>query len=154
MTEPAATDLVGVRTVLVGGLPLLVAGVPGRGSGDQLLDRLASAGLPVLPTVIGVDLPRGAEVGFVVDAAELRLVGTDDRALLRAPRAGLDAAWLDAAKRLKGTMAVVVRDLEVTAEQSEGDLVATVDAAASDGRVHGAIVGVVEERPTLPLLFG
>jgi hypothetical protein len=152
-TTPMAAD-VGVRTVVVGGLPLLVAGVPDRGPAAELLVTLAARGLRPLAGVTGVELPRGAEVGFVVDTTELRLVDVDDRALLRAPRSGLDAAWLDAAKRLKGTMTVVVRDLELDADSRPEQLVATVDAAGSEGRVLGAIVGLLEERPQLPLVFG
>lgn len=147
-------DGVGVRTVTVGGLPLLIAGVPGHGPGAQLLTTVTERGLRPLDRVSGVDLPRGAELGFVVDTDELRLVDPDDTPLLRAARAGLDAGWLEAAKRLKGTMTVLVRDLEVTAAQSPADLLAAADAAAGHGRVVGAIVGLLEERPQLPLLFG
>jgi hypothetical protein len=151
---PTTTAEVGVRTVVVGGLPLLVAGVPDHGPAADLLATVAARGLRPLAGVTGVELPRGAEVGFVVDTTELRLVDADDRALLRAPRSGLDPAWLDVAKRLKGTMTVIVRDLELDADSRPEQLVAAVDAAGSDGRVLGAIVGLLEERPQLPLLFG
>jgi hypothetical protein len=145
---------VGVRTLTLRGLPLLVAGVPAAGQAARLLDTVTAAGLLPLPRLSGVELPRGAKVGFTVDQTELRLVDESDAALLRAAREGLDPAWLEAARRLRGTMAVVVRDLEVTPAQSPEVLVSEVDAAAADGRAFGAIVGVVEERPTLPLLFG
>lgn len=143
-----------VRTVTVGGLPLLVAGVPDRGAGAQLLAVVMDRGLQALASVRGADLPRGAELGFVVDRDELRLVDPDDRPLLRAGREGLDPTWLEAAKRLKGTMTLVVRDLVVDATTSPGELLAAADEAAREGRVVGAIVGLVEERPQLPLLFG
>ncbi|MEX1178480.1 MAG: hypothetical protein WEB09_08460, partial [Nitriliruptor sp.] len=97
---------VGVRTVTLGGLPLLAAAVPAEGPGVGLFERVAEAGLVTLPSVSGVELPRGARLGFVVDREELRLVDEQDVTLLRAPRVGLDAAWLDAALRLKGTMTV------------------------------------------------
>jgi hypothetical protein len=144
---------VGVRTVTLGGLPLLVAAVPSGGAGNLLLDAVAERGLVRLPGVTGVDLPRGARVGFSVDQQELRLVDEQDATLLRAPREGLDAGWLEAARRLRGTMAVLGRDLEVDADLDVATLVARVDEAAAAGRVLGAIVGLVEERPTLPLFF-
>lgn len=144
---------VGVRTVTLGGLPLLVAAVPSGGAGDQLLDAVAERGLARLPGVTGVDLPRGARVGFSVDQQELRLVDDQDATLLRAPREGLDAGWLEAARRLRGTMTVLGRDLEVDADLDVATLVARLDEAAAAGRVLGAIVGLVEERPTLPLFF-
>lgn len=149
-----ASEGVVIRTVTVASLPLLVAAVPSRGAGVQLLATVVERGLRPLEAVRGVDLPRGAELGFVVDRDELRLVDPREQALLRAPRSGLDPGWLAAATRLKGTMTVVVTDLEVTAEQPVPELLAAVDAAAAAGRVHGAIVGLAEERPTLPLLFG
>jgi hypothetical protein len=144
---------VGVRTVTLGGLPLLVAAVPSDGPGGQLLDHVADRGLVALPGVTGVELPRGARLGFVVDRSELRLVDEQDATLLRAPRDGLDPAWLQAALRLKGTMTVLGRDVEVDADLAVGELVGRLDAAAAEGRVLGAIVGLLEERPTLPLFL-
>lgn len=157
MSEPPAVSPppagVGVRTVTLGGMPLLVAAVPSGGPGDALVDAVAERGLVRLPAVSGVELPRGARVGFTVDQRELRLVDEQDATLLRAPRAGLDAGWLEAARRLRGTMTVVARDVEVDAELAVAALVARLDAAAATGRVLGAIVGLVEERPTLPLFL-
>jgi hypothetical protein len=151
VSEPAVG--VGVRTVTLGGLPLLVAAVPSGGAGDTLMAAVGERGLVRLSAVTGVDLPRGARVGFTVDQRELRLVDEQDATLLRAPRAGLDAGWLEAARRLRGTMTVLARDLEVDAEMDVATLVARTDAAAASGHVLGAIVGVVEERPTLPLFL-
>jgi hypothetical protein len=148
-----ATGGVAVRTVTLGGMPLLVAAVPSGGAGDLLLDAVAERGLATLPALTGVELPRGARVGFSVDRTELRLVDEQDATLLRAPRAGLDAGWLEAARRLKGTMAVLARDLELDADLAVAEIVARLDAAASEGRVLGAIIGLVEERPTLPLFL-
>lgn len=144
---------VGVRTVTLGGLPLLVAAVPSDGPGGLLIDHVADRGLVALSGVTGVELPRGARLGFVVDRSELRLVDEQDATLLRAPREGLDAVWLQAALRLKGTMTVVGRDLEVDADLAVAELVGRIDAAAGEGRVLGAIVGLIEERPTLPLFL-
>lgn len=143
----------GVRTVTLGGLPLLVVAAPSGGSGGALVDAVTERGLVPLPGVSGVDLPRGARVGFVVDRDELRLITDQDETLLRASRPGLDAGWLEAAVRLRGTMTVVGRDVEVDADLDVPALVARLDAAAAEGRVVGAIVGVVEERPTLPLFL-
>jgi hypothetical protein len=132
---------------------LLVAEVRSVGRGVGLRAALTSAGLVALPGFLGVDLPKGARVGFTLDAQELRLVDEQDDTLLRAPRAGLDDAWLDAARRLRGTMTVVVDRLEVDGDAAPGTLAAELDTQARAGSALGAIVGVVEERPTLPLVF-
>lgn len=142
-----------LRMLVVGGLPLLVAGVADDDPGRQLRERLGEAGLEQLDRFLGADLPRGARVGFVLDADELRLVDERDDALLRAPRAGVDDAWLAAARRLKGTMAVVASGLPVDATTPPDELARAVDDHARESDVIGAIVGVVEERPSLPLLF-
>jgi hypothetical protein len=149
----AGADAVHLRMLVVGGLPLLVAGVGDQGRGAQLRERLDDAGLVALDRFVGADLPRGARVGFVLDTQELRLVDERDDALLRAPRSGVDAAWLAAARRLKGTMTVVATGLEVDATTPPPELARRIDQLARDGHVIGAIVGVIEERPSLPLLF-
>lgn len=151
MTVPPA---IGLRTLTLGQLPLLAVGVPtGAAGGDQLLTAVQERGLAPLDGLVGVELPRGARVGFVVDGQELRLRDEADTTLLRAPREGLADDWLEAARRLKGTMAVVASDVEVDDDGRDEPLVSTLDAAARAGRVVGAIVGLVEERPTLPLLL-
>ena len=154
MVEPAPGADVRLRTLLVGDLPLLIASVPSAGPAGQLVDALADRGVPALTGFVGVDLPRGARVGFMIDASELRLVDDREQALLRAPREGLDQGWLEVARRLKGTMTVVVVDLDVGPETPRDDLVRLVDQAARGGSARGAIIGVAEERPVLPLLFG
>jgi hypothetical protein len=151
---PTPDDPIHLRQLVAGGLPLLVAGVGETGSGKRLADALAARGLEPLEAFLGADLPRGARVGFVLDANELRLVDDRDDALMRTPRAGVDGAWLAAALRLRGTMVVVVSGLHVTGETAPKDVAEAVDAAARAGRTIGAIVGVAEERPSLPLLFG
>ena len=153
MTVPPV-DGVQVRFLLARSLPLLVASVPEEGRGPELYTALLERGLVELPAFLGVELPRGVRVGFVVDADELRLVDDRDAILLRAPRAGVDPAWLEAAKRLKGTMTVVLRDVELDPDEAPRDLAVRIDAEAHQGRSLGAIVGLVEERPQLPLLFG
>jgi hypothetical protein len=150
----AIVDGVQVRFLLVRGLPLLVASVPDEGRGPELYTALLERGLVELPSFLGVDLPRGVRVGFVVDGEQLRLVDERDDTLLRAPRAGVDPDWLEAAKRLKGSMTVVLREVELDPDEAPRDLAARIDEQAKQGRTLGAIVGLTEERPQLPLLFG
>lgn len=150
---PAATGAVRLRMLVVQRLPLVVVSVRADGPGVALHDGLAERGLAVLPGFLGVDLPRGARVGFVLDDTELRLVDDRDEPVLRAPREGIDPAWTAAATRLKGTM-VVVADLgDLDPDAGVGEVAVTVDRQSRDGRVLGAIVGVIEERPRLPLVF-
>jgi len=101
-------DGVALRSLLAGGLPLLVASLTEHGRAPQLHAALADAGLEPLPGFIGHDLPRGAKVGFQLDTQELRLVDEREDTLLRARRDGLDGDWVAAAKRLRGTMVVVL----------------------------------------------
>ncbi len=147
------SDDVEVRFLLARGLPLLVAAVGDEGRGAELATALLERGLVELPAFLGVSLPHGARVGFVVDDDELRLVDERETVLLRAPRAGVDAPWLEAALGLKGTMTVVVRDLDMDPDEPPRSLAERVDAGARDGRAIGAIVGVSEDRPTLPLWY-
>jgi hypothetical protein len=147
-------DGVAVRFLVVRSLPLLVAALPAEGPGAELYERLLERGLVSLPAFLGVDLPRGVRVGFVVDQDELRLVDERETVLLRAPRAGVDPDWLDAARRLRGSMAVVIRDDELDPDEAPRDLAQRLDDLAGQGRVLGAIVGLSEERPQLPLLLG
>jgi hypothetical protein len=150
---PPIADGVQVRFLLARHLPLLVASIPDEGRGPELYTALLEHGLVELPAFLGIELPRGVRVGFVVDTDELRLVDEQDAALLRAPRPGVDPDWLEAAKRLKGTMAVILRDVELDPDDEPRALATRIDAEARAGRALGAIVGLVEERPQLPLLF-
>lgn len=147
------TDGVALRSLQVGNLPLLVASVTDEGRGPLLLAALADAQLPELAGFLGADLPRGAKVGFQLDGRELRLVDEREDALLRAPRGGLDAGWVEAALRLKGTMLLVVTGGHPDPELPPRTLAAAVDERARQGQVRGAIVGVLEERTSLPLVF-
>lgn len=146
-------DGVALRTLLVGELPLLVAAVGESGRGPRLHAALVEAGLAQLPAFLGHDLAKGARVGFQLDASELQLKNEQDDTLLRAARSGLDEGWLAGAGRLKGTMTVVVHGPAPDLELPPAQLVTTVDSCAREGRAIGAIVGVVEERPSLPLIF-
>jgi hypothetical protein len=152
--EDVIDDGVAIRTLVVRDLPLLVAAVGERGRGPQLCDALHDRGLQPLERFIGTQLPRGARVGFMLDANELRLVDDRDDALLRAPRSGIDAAWLEASVRLKGTMTVLVRGETPAPDLDPAALAERLDRDARAGVAWGAIVGVAEERPTLPLVFG
>jgi hypothetical protein len=150
---PAPPAAVRLRFLVVQRLPLVVVGVGPDARGSALIDVLADRGLAVLPGFLGVDLPRGARVGFVLDANELRLVDERDEPILRAPRHGIDAGWAAAARRLKGTMVVVADVGDLDPDAAVPEVAVTVEQQARAGRVLGAIVGVVEERPRLPLLF-
>lgn len=151
--DPPPADGVQVRTLLAGPLPLLVASLGDGQRATELREAVVAAGLRSLPGFIGAELPQGARVGFVLEGPELRLVDERDDALLRADRSGLDDAWLDAALTKKGTMFVVVDGLDLGDREPAGALARRLDAAARADEVIGAIVGVVEERPKLPLLF-
>ncbi len=156
MSEPPAPrpdDGVQVRTLLAGPMPLLVASVGTEGRSAELRAAVAAAGLTPLAGFLGADLPRGAKVGFVVEGPELRLVDERDNARLRAPREGLDEAWLERALAKKGTMFVVAERLDLSDQEPAGSLAHRLDELAGAGGVIGAIVGVIEERPKLPLLF-
>jgi hypothetical protein len=146
-------DGVALRSLLAGGLPLLVASLTEHGRAPQLHAALVDAGLEPLPGFIGHDLPRGARVGFQLDPQELRLVDEREDTLLRAPRGGLDSGWVAAAKRLRGTMVVVLSGGHPEPDLAPRALAGTVDERARAGQALGAIVGVVEERPGLPLVF-
>lgn len=146
-------DVVQLRSLLVAGMPLLVAST-GRTDPSGLRDAVGAAGVDPIRAFVGESLPKGAKVGIVVTASELRLVDEQDRTLLTAPRDGLDDAWLDAARRLKGTMFVLVDDLDLSPTHDPATLAQLVHRTATAGRARGAIVGVVEDRPRLPMLFG
>lgn len=147
------------RFLVVGNLPLVVVDLEPADPttpamlADDLFRRLVERGLVVLPRFLGVDLPRGARVGFTAAPDELRLEDERETRLLRVPRASVDPAWLRRSLELRGTMAVVGRDLGIDPDQSPAEVAGVVEAACGEGRVAGAIVGVVEPRSTLPLLF-
>jgi hypothetical protein len=120
---------------------------------DNLFRTLVDRGLAVLPRFFGLSLPQGARVGFTLTDDELRLEDEQETRLLRVPRDGVDPAWLAAAKRLRGTMLLVGRDLGVDPDQSPGDLCQLLEASSRQQRVAGAIVGVAEPVQGLPLIF-
>ena len=152
-TEHPPEDAVALRTLVLGGLPLLVASVTDAGRGPQLRQALSDAGLLELPAFLGHELPRGARVGFQLDRAELQLVDERENALLRAPRRGLDQGWLAAAGRLKGTMLVLLSGSHPDPDLAPRALVEIVEQRAAQGRARGAIVGVVDDRMSLPMVF-
>jgi hypothetical protein len=145
----------GVRSLTLGGLPLLVVALPDSPEGHGVHHALAGAGLVALAGFIGVDFPQGAKVGIVLEGADARLVDEADTTLLRMPRAGLDDGWRAEALRLRGTMLGVVTDLDVALLADPVALGAALDmqARASAGGLLGAVVGVHEQRQRLPLLF-
>ena len=153
--DVAATEgpSVGVRTLAPGGMPLLVADLPDTPSGAAVRDALRGAGLRPLPGVLGVEFPRGAGVGLLLEGQEVRLVDERETTLLRLDRRGLAPEWLEAAVRLKGTMLAVTAALDVASLEDPAALGAALETEARDGRLDGAIVGVSDRRPRLPLLF-
>jgi hypothetical protein len=152
-------DAVALRTLTVQSMPLVVADVPDVGRGVDLRARLLDAGLTPLAGFVGVALPRGARVALHVTGGGLVLLDEDETTLLRAPRDGVDPAWLARARGLRGTMLVVTRsvgpglaDDGSDRAAAESAVVALLHASALDGRAIGAIVGVHEEPRRLPLL--
>lgn len=143
----------GVRTLLLGGMPMLVVDLPDSMQGSAVRSALRSAGLRSLPGVVGVEFPRGAAVGVLLEGSSVRLVDDRETTLLRLERSGLAQDWLDAAVRLKGTMLAIVSELGVEALDEPATFGARLETEARDGRVDGAIVGVADRRPRLPLLF-
>jgi len=150
---PDGHDAVGVRTLVPGGMPMLVADLPASPAGSLVREALRVAGLRPLPGVLGVEFPRGASVGLLLEGQDVRLVDDRETTLLRLERRGLAPEWLDAAVRLRGTMLAVTTDLGIEALDEGRSLGAALEEAARAGRVDGAVVGVSDRRPRLPLLF-
>jgi hypothetical protein len=143
----------GVRTLTPAGLPLLVADLPATHAGALVHAALLGAGLMVLPGLFGVDFPRGARVGVQLEGEEVRLVDESDTTLLRLARSGLGPVWLERAVRMRGTMLVVITAAGMTESTDERALGDALELLARDGGAIGAIVGVHDRRPRLPLLF-
>jgi len=144
---------VGVRTLTPAGLPMLVADLPATHEGALVHAALIDAGLVLLPGLFGIDFPRGARVGVQLEGEEVRLVDESDTTLLRLTRAGLSPAWIEQAVRMKGTMLVVITDAAIAGFADERALGDALELRARDGGAIGAIVGVHDRRPRLPLLF-
>lgn len=143
---------VGVHTLASGGQPLLVADLVDERVATALEDALVAAGLVRLPGFLGVDLPRGARVGIRLEGREGRLVDERDTTLLRLPRSGLAPDWQRAAVARRGTMLAVARALGVGPDVAPRELGAALETTARDGRLLGAIVGVEDRPPRLPLI--
>ena len=149
----AGSEDVGVHTLAHGGQPLLVADLPEGPTATALETALAGAGLVRLPGLLGVDLPRGARVGILLEGREARLVGERDTTLLRLPRPGLATDWQRAAIARRGTVLAVARGLGVGADAAPPELGAALETTARDGRLLAAVVGVSDRPPRLPMLF-
>lgn len=121
---------------------------------DNLYKTLVEAGLGPLPAFYGVELPKGARVGWTLSREELRLEDDRETRLLRVPRPSVDPVWEAAAMRLKGTMFCAGWNVGIDPDQTIKELCDVLDAAARGGRLAGAIVGVAEPQEGLPLLFG
>lgn len=143
----------GVRTLTPGGMPLLVADLPDAPEGTAVRAALRAAGLQALRGFVGVDFPRGASVGLLLEGGDMRLVDERETTLLRIDRRGLAQEWLEAAVRLKGTMLAVTTAIGVESLDDPASLGARLETEARDGGLDGAIVGVADRRPRLPLVF-
>lgn len=144
---------VAVRFLVVADMPMLVLGVGDGEADDRLWTMLATAGLTELPGFYGVDFPRGAAVGLTLTFEHLRLEDEQAQGLLQVPREVVDLDWLQAAKRLRGTMLSVGRELEMDPDADDQAVCDELHTSAHDGRLRGAIIGVAEPRGSLPLLF-
>jgi len=153
-TAPApATEAAGVRTLTVGGLPMLVVDLPTTVAGEHVRAALRTAGLVTLPAVLGVEFPKGARVGVLLEGDEVRLVDEQEATLLRLVRGGLAPDWTAAALRLRGTMTCITTGLDVASLDEPASLASALDASAQAGEVDGAIIGVHDRRVRLPLVF-
>ncbi len=151
--SPEDAPAAGVRTLTLAGMPLLVVDLPDAPAGQVVRGALRDAGLRALTGIIGVDFPRGAAVGLLLDGEDVRLVDERETTLLRLGRGGLAEGWLEAAIRMKGTMLAVTTALGVERLDDPVSLGAALETESRDGRLDGAIVGVSDRRPRLPLLF-
>ncbi len=149
------------RFLVVRDMPMLALALGDTDADRELWRRLGDAGLAPVPRFYGVDLPRGARVGFTLSFEHLRLEDEDANGLLQLPRAAVDVDWVTTAKRLKGTMLTVALDLDLDADADDKAVCDLLDARAREGEQTGdhdaqlraAIVGVAEPKGTLPLLF-
>lgn len=159
MPTPDATAA-HARFLVVRSMPLLVVDLEGPEDETPLIleqglfRTLLERGLAVLEGFYGRDLPRGARVGLTLTGEELKLEDDEETRLLRMPRPSIDAAWLDGARRLRGSMLLVGRNLGVDPDQTPKEVCDVVEAGTVERRVAGAIVGFAEPREGLPLLFG
>lgn len=146
------------RFLVVRGQPLLALDIQGQPPSGPVLDEglyrsLLEAGLVVLEGFYGTELPRGARLGWVVDTSELRLENEAGDRLLRVGRDSVDAEWLQAALRLRGTMLLAGHELELDPDDTPKQVSDRLDTAARQRRVAAAIVGVGEAQSGLPLVF-
>lgn len=146
------------RFVVVREQPLLVVDIEGDIPElplveDGIYKRVVEAGLAEVPSFYGVQLPKGARLGWSLEPDELRLVDDRDERILRVPRGSVDPVWEAAALRLRGTMFCVGFELGLNADQTPKELCDALDAGARRGVLAGAIVGVAEPKQGLPLIF-
>ena len=147
------------RFLVVREQPLLVVDLEGDEPAlpmveDNLFKRVVEAGLIVLPGFYGVQLPKGARVGWTLTTEELRLEDEQETTLLRVPRDAVDPVWEAASLRLRGTMFCLGWHLGIDPDDTDRAVVDRLDHQARIGRLAGAVVGVAEPRTGLPLLFG
>lgn len=137
------------RFLVVRGQPLLALDIEGQSPQGPVLDdglyrSLLESGLVVLEQFFGVEMPRGARLGWVVEPDEMRLESEAGERLLRIGRASIDTEWLDVALGLRGTMLVAGHELGLDPDDTPGQAAHRIDRAARARRVAAAIVGVAE----------
>lgn len=121
---------------------------------DNLFKRVVEAGLLVLPGFYGVQLPKGARIGWTLTDEDLQLEDEQETRLLRIPRTSTDPVWESASLRLRGSMFCLGWHLGIDPDDADKQVCDRLDQQARIGRVAGAVVGVAEPRAGLPLLFG
>lgn len=157
--SPLDDVVVHARFLVVREMPMVVVDLEGDEPAlplvdDNLFRTLVERGLVVLPGFYGVDLPRGARIGWTLERQELRLEDEQAVGLLRVPRPSVDPVWEAASLRLKGTMFCAAWNLGLDPDLTDRAVCDALHTAATAGRVAGAIVGVAEPSQGLPLFFG
>lgn len=152
------TSAAHARFLVVNEQPMLVIDLEGEAPDNPTVDpglfrSVVEAGLLVLPGFYGVELPKGAKVGWMLDDQYLAMQDERETTLLRVPRAAVDPVWEAAALRLRGTMTVIGWNLGADPDQTPKELCDLLDEAAERRRLAGAIVGVAERKVGLPLFF-
>lgn len=153
MSDQEVTAGAEARFLVVADMPMLAVALGNAPADDALFTTLAMAGLAELSGFYGVTLPQGARVGVTVQAELVRIEAEDSTGLLQVPREAVGTQWLDAARRLRGTMFVVGRRLELDPDASDQATCDELHTAGLDGRIRGAIIGVAEPRTGLPLFL-
>ncbi len=145
-----------VRFLVARGQPLMALDIDGEPPEGPVLEpglyrSLLEAGLVVIESFFGTELPRGARLGWILEADELRLETEGGDRLLRMDRAGVDPQWSTAALAFRGTMLLAGHQLDLDPDETAGEAARRLDEAARRRDLLGAIVGVGEPTTGLPI---